>query len=327
MARLQEDVRRLRFWRSIAAEFLGSMFIVLIGCGAFTDTAATTDKPNSWLAVKVALAFGLTYGAVLYCVRNVGDAHLNPSVTVALLATRRSSVIRSLLYLVAQFVGAIVGAALLLAVTSAPLRTGAGRTWPGGCTALADDVTEGHAFGVEFFATFLFVFVVVSCYDKTKLDEQTRTSAPPVVIGLTYAAVTLFAFPYTGASINTARSFGPALVNAVWTDHWVFWFGPLIGGICGGAIYDVIFSTKSSFQRITACFTVFHKREDTPAGIGLKEKDPEHGRVDGDEPVVAEKLEEGDELEELAESPADPNTGEHKPRHFRPKFSCCSKQT
>jgi len=331
MARLQEDVRRLRFWRSIIAEFVGSLFVVLIGCGAYTETVTVNADPtNSWLAVRVALAFGLSMTAVLYCVRNVTDAHINPSVTVALLVTRRASVIRSLLYLVAQFIGAIVGAGLLLAVTASEYRTN--RTWPGGCTVPAEHVTEGQAFGVEFFATFFFAFIVVSCYDKVKSDM--KSLAPPFIIGLTYAAVILFSLPYTGGSINTARSFGPAIVNVVWRDHWVYWFGPIIGGVCGGAVYDVIFSTKSSFQRITACFTVFHvKPHDDAAGAdqALRDKDPEYQSAAEVSTVAGTTSCAVDEMDELAESKGDGDhpgaADEQKPRlklFARPKFSCCS---
>jgi hypothetical protein len=241
--------------------------------------------------------------------------------------TRRASFIRSLLYLVAQFLGGIVGAALLLAVTARQGRTG-------GCTRPADGVTEGQAFGVEFFATFLFVFVTVSCYDRTKNDvDRSGPAVAPLVVGLTYAGVTLFALPYTGGSINTARSFGPAIVNGIWAHHWVYWFGPIIGGVCGGAVYDVIFSTKSSFKRITACFTVFHRRDDEPDGSGgsaaasLRDsKDVEQGQVEKTELEGGDELEE-DQLGETKTTDAS-GSGEQKPRHlklFRPKFSCCNK--
>jgi aquaporin-4 len=262
--------------------------------------------------------------AVLYCVRNVTDAHINPSVTVALLVTRRTSVIRSLLYLVAQFLGAIVGAGLLLAVTASEYRTN--RTWPGGCTVPAEYVSEGQAFGVEFFATFFFVFVV-ACYDKVKSDM--KSLAPPFIIGSTYAAVILFSLPYTGGSINTARSFGPAIVNVVWRDHWVYWFGPIIGGVCGGAVFDVIFSTKSSFQRITACFTVFHaKPHDDQAGAdqALRDKDPEY-QCAAEVPTIAVTTSCAVDETEEGEGSHPGAADEQKPRlklFARPKFACCS---
>jgi glycerol uptake facilitator-like aquaporin len=153
---------------------------------------------------QVALAFGLTYAAVLYCVRNVGDAHLNPSITIALMTTRRSSLIAGLFYLIAQFFGAVIGAALVFGLTAAEYRRG-GRHgdvgsqsadaqpdswWPGGSTVPSEHTTEAQAFAVELFATFLFVFVVFAAYDKTKADRV--TPAAPFVVGLANAAVLLF---------------------------------------------------------------------------------------------------------------------------------------
>lgn len=330
MARLQEDVRRLRFWRGIIAEFLGSLFVVFVGCTAFT---VTYDEHS--LAVKVGLAFGLTYAAVFYCMRHVGNAHLNPIVTVAMLLTRRASVIRCLLFIAAQFIGAILGAGFAVAVTASQLRSAGQQNvssryvWFGGCTVLANGVSESQAFGIEFLASFLVVFVVFACYEKTKYDQQSQ--AAPFVIGLIYAATIMATMPYTGGSVNTARSFGAALVNAIWTDHWVFWFGPLLGGACGGAVFDVIFSTKSSFTRIRNCFTVFHRRDDD-AGSEAGEKP--HGDVEpdaGDGEEVGEPRKDGtaptDELEVISESKEQPSS-QHKPRLklLRPKFACCGGQ-
>jgi len=325
MARLQEDVRRLRFWRSLVAEFLGTMFLVLFGCGAWTQ-AGHESSPDT---VKIAFAFGLTYIAVLYCIRNVSDGYINPAVTVALLATRRASVIRSLLYLLCQIIGAILGAAFVFAVTSAELR--AEHPSAIGCTVLSAHVAESHGFGVEFFATFFFVFVVFACSEKTRREEVVTS---PVIIGLTYGAMALFAIPYTGGSMNPARSFGPALVSGVWAHHWIYWFGPLLGGVTGGATYDLIFSTKASFKRLRACLLVFHKRD---GGQEVDQKDPERAAGqddDTDDDGTGDKKnrnEKGD-IEETVDLNADPEKSregggeDSKPRTklFRPKFPCCS---
>lgn len=162
-------------------------------------------------ARQVALAFGLTYMAVLYCVRNVGDAHLNPSITIALMTTRRSSLIAGLFYLIAQFFGAVIGAALVFGLTAAEYRRG-GRQggvvgspsadaqpdswWPGGSTVPSEHTSEAQAFAVELFATFLFVFVVFAAYDKTKADRV--TPAAPFVVGLANTAVLLFSVSLSG---------------------------------------------------------------------------------------------------------------------------------
>jgi len=280
MARIQEDVRRLTFWRSLLAEFLGTMFLVLIGCGSWADV----DKRAYLFAVKVALAFGLTLAAILYCMRSLGEPHLNPAVSLAMLVTRRTSVIKLALCVVCQFLGAILGAAFVKAITVGNVYT------ESGCTIPMANVSDGQGFGAEFFATFFYVFIVFACYDKAKAGEEVVT---PFVIGLTYAAVILFALPYSGGSANTARSFGPALVNNVWKGHWIYWFGPLFGGIAGGGVYDLIFSTKSSFTRIKSCLMVFHPRDDsgTSGGAGGPSEGPASSKD-------LEKAEDGEEVEE-----------------------------
>ena len=154
--------------------------------------------------MQVALSFGLVYAALLYSVRNVGDAHFNPSITVAMLVTRRSSPIASLLYLVAQFIGSLIGAALVLAFTAPAYRRSrdggesesksqlaAEQWWLGGSTVPSEHTSEAQAFAVEFLGTFLFVFVVFAAYDKTKADRV--TPAASFVVGIANAAILLFA--------------------------------------------------------------------------------------------------------------------------------------
>jgi len=157
----------------------------------------------------VALSFGLAYTAILYCVRNVGDGHLNPSVTVAMVATRRASPVAGLLYIVSQFLGALIGAAFVFSVTAAQYRIAAkgggeaglnptegeslplAQWWPGGATVPSEHTSEAQAFAVELLATFFFVFVVFAAYDKTKAERV--TAAAPFIVGLTNAAILLFA--------------------------------------------------------------------------------------------------------------------------------------
>lgn len=256
------------------AEFIGSAFLVLIGCGAWTQST-NQDHPD---AVKIALAFGFTYTVVVYCFKSLGDCHISSSVTVALLATRRCSVIKALLYLFCQLFGAILGACFVFGVTSHEQRNMTAHRI--GCTVPAENVPESHAFGVEFFATFFLVFVVFACYEK-RPPEETSIPEPvaPLLIGITYAAVTLFAVPYSGASMNPSRSFGPALIGGVWTKHWIYWFGPIFGGILGAALHELIFSAKASFERLKSCLLV-HKGESS----GAANRAAQHG-LDGEEHV------------------------------------------
>ncbi|ESN93758.1 hypothetical protein HELRODRAFT_193953 [Helobdella robusta] len=246
MTRLLEDVKHFKFWRCLLAEFVGSMVLVLVGCGAWIHTP-NQEHPDS---VRIALAFGLTYTALLYVFKSISEGQIVSSVTLALLATRRTSVMRSLLYLVGQLLGAVLGASFVFGVTSFEQRNSTYHR------------IESHAFGVEFFATFFFVFVFFACYDKkAPEDGGVPESVCPFLIGVTFAAASLFAIPFSGASMNPSRSFGPALIGGVWSKHWVYWFGPILGGVFGGALYDLFFSQKASFERLKSCFLVFHRKE------------------------------------------------------------------
>jgi len=329
MARIQEDIKTLGFWRSLIAEFMGTMFLVMIGCGAWADQ----DRLAYLFALKVALAFGFTLAAVLYCMRSLGKdpPHLNPAISLALLITKRTSVIKLALFVGCQMIGAILGAAFVKAITSGGVHSGTG------CTVPMVGVGEGQGFGAEFFATFFFVFVVFACYDRAKKGEEFVT---PFVIGLTYSAVLLFSIPYTGGSANTARSFGPALVNNIWTAHWIYWFGPLFGGIAGGGVYDLIFSTKASFKRLHACLFVFHRRDESAAGVERSPDTEEGGeageiRKDAMLPGSDDVMMEGEREreEELKNAPPGGPSGDRSAlrdkqrlRLPRPKFTCCGRQ-
>jgi len=312
---------------------MGTMFLVLIGCGAWADL----DEKAHLFAVKVALAFGLTLAAILYCMRSLGDAHLNPAVSLAMLVTKRTSVVKLALFVLCQMFGAIMGAAFVKAFSVGNVHNGTG------CTTPMENVSDGQGFGVEFFATFFYVFIVFACYDKAKAGEEIVT---PFVIGLTYTAVILFAIPYTGGSANTARSFGPALVNNKWRGHWIYWFGPLFGGIAGGGIYDLIFSTKASFKRLHSCLFVFHRREEPAVGSPESpdaSKGPERADDDDDDTAIRKDtvvatsddvITSDDEDVKKEYPPGGPGTDRgalrdsSKPRIklFRPKFTCCQKQ-
>lgn len=179
MALLREDIRRMDFWRCIVGEFVGSFFLVLVGCGASVET----DHPEQPVTVRVALGFGVAYTAGLYCLHAGNDGHLNTAVTVAMAVTRRVSVLRSVLYSVTQIMGAIVAAQVLHWVTAEDYRNELG------CTRLSKKVSEGQGFLVEFFATLVLVFVVFSSYDERNKD---KSSLAPFIVGLTLISVSLF---------------------------------------------------------------------------------------------------------------------------------------
>lgn len=235
MAKSLDDVKSPLFWRGVAAELLGTMFLVFVGCGSCVKMGE--EGPT---VVQIALCFGLIVATMVWCLAHVSGGHINPAVTVAMLITRKVSVARAVLYVFSQCVGAIIGAGLLYGVIPAEKRSGMGFTGPNA------DVNPHQAFGIEFLITFVLVFTVFATCDSKRTDIN---GSGPLTIGLSVTVCHLFAVPFTGSSMNPARSFGPAIVGKVWEEHWVYWCGPLLGGVVAGLLYDNAFAANASMKK------------------------------------------------------------------------------
>ena len=185
----------------------------------------------------IALATGLALSAAITASINVSGAHLNPAVTLVLLATGRIAAPRAAAYVVAQLTGATAAAAVIAAIFSgvpgggeAVVEVGLGATAPGA------GVSAGEALATEAVIAFVLVFVIFGA----AVDARAPAGFAGLAIGLTVAALILLAGPISGASMNPARSFGPALVDGTWTVHWIYWIGPAIGGLAGGLLYHFL---------------------------------------------------------------------------------------
>ncbi|KAL3858710.1 hypothetical protein ACJMK2_008971 [Sinanodonta woodiana] len=284
-----EDLTSANLWRALAAEFLGTLFLVLVGCGSIENNGQATS------VVQVALAFGLVFGTLVWCVQHISGGHLNPAITAGALVVRRVSIIRGLLYIIAQCVGAIAGAAVLYGVASKPEATRLGVNTLNGITA-------AQGFGVELMVTFILVFVVLASTDEKRTD---LSGSAPLTIGLAVAAGHLFAFQYTKCSMNSARSFGPAVIKNSWESHWVYWVGPVVGGILAALVYEYIFSAGATFTR-TKKFVLRSKKCALPTP-----KEKVNDKADVVEIQMEEKKEEEEKIEEkvIEEEPVQPNGG------------------
>ncbi|XP_078469758.1 aquaporin AQPAn.G-like [Lampetra planeri] len=251
------------FLRALASELAGTALFLLLSLGSVVAWAGSDSSPG---VTHTSLAFGLSLATAVHCFGHVSGAHLNPAVTVAMLAARRTTLAKAALYVVAQCLGATVGAGLLVAVTPEEFRGSLGVTRvrlrqhidaplahtthtthhhhhvllppsPLSLHSPAAQVREGlgvgRAFLVEAAATLLLVLAVFSAGDARRRDS----SSGPLAIGLSVTAGHLFAIPYTGASMNPARSLGPALLMGSFDDHWVYWLGPTVGAVVAGAAY------------------------------------------------------------------------------------------
>jgi len=283
-----EDLFSPNLWLSLPSEFLGTLLITLLGC----STWVYQDKAD---AVHVALTFGLAVATVTWLFSHISGGHANPAVTLACLFTRRVSIIRGVLYIVSQITGGIVGAGALYGLSPEVSRNASDL----GINMVTGDLTSAQGFGVELIIGFVFVMTYFASQDDRRTDLQ---GSAPLTIGLAAVACHLFAFNATRAGMNPARSFGPALIADKWEHHWVFWVGPLTGGLLAGIIYEYIFSASATFGGAKKC--LLRVKKPRKSAVEEPEKTPlEEVKSDGielDETKVGE--EKGDEVVDMEPS-------------------------
>ncbi|KYF75119.1 aquaporin [Sorangium cellulosum] len=224
-----------------AAEFLGTFWIVLGGCGSAVLAAAYPGLGIGFLGV--ALAFGLAMLTMGYAVGHISGAHFNPAVTIGQLTGGRFPARDVLPYLLAQVGGAIVAAGILYTIASGAAgftvtdgfaSNGYGAHSPGGYSLFASLVAE-------IVLTFGFVMVVLGA-----TDLRAPIGFAPIAIGLALTLVHLIGIPVTNVSVNPARSTGPALFVGGWalSQLWLFWLAPLLGGALAGVLYPLLVGAR-----------------------------------------------------------------------------------
>ncbi|MEO8526660.1 MAG: aquaporin Z [Caldimonas sp.] len=226
----------------LAAEFLGTLWLVLGGCGSAVIAAAF---PNVGIGlVGVSFAFGLTVLTMAYAIGHVSGCHLNPAVSLGLVLGGRFKGGDFIPYVVAQVAGAIAGAAVLYLIASGKAgfdlqggfaSNGYAEHSPGGYSLMA-------ALVCEFVMTFFFLIVILGA-----TDERAPSGFAPIAIGLGLTLIHLISIPVTNTSVNPARSTGPALFVGGWalSQLWLFWLAPLLGGACAGLVYRVVSGERS----------------------------------------------------------------------------------
>lgn len=204
------------------AELVGTYALVTAGCGAIMVNSST----GSLTHVGVALTFGLIITVMVAALGHLSGAHFNPSVTIAFAVTRHFSWRDVLAYVGGQLIGAIAGALTLRALFGSVANLGA--TLPVG--------SAWQSLGLEILLTAVLMFVIIA----VATDSRAAGQLAALAIGATVALDALWGGPISGASMNPARSFGPAFIAGVWQDQWVYWIGPLIGAVLGAAIYQFL---------------------------------------------------------------------------------------
>ncbi|CAH1273790.1 AQP8 [Branchiostoma lanceolatum] len=213
------------------AEFVGLVIFVFIGTMVTGNTAAG----NLWL-ISIALAHGLTIALLIVSIGHISGGHLNPAVTLGITIAGGVTVLQGICYVISQLLGAMVGAAFTRAIL--PNTTYAACS--GGAHAMGGGVSITGAIVCESLLTMILVLTVL----LSTVDSSTTGKAlPPLAIGLAVLVGILAGGPFSGASMNPARAFGPAVAAGVWKNHYVWWVGPVIGGLVAGFIYRVFLAS------------------------------------------------------------------------------------
>lgn len=203
------------------AEFIGTFALVFFGAGAVVSGTSL---------VGVALAHGLAIMCMIYALGHISGGHFNPAVTISLFVSKYIDAQTAVSYVVSQLLGGIFAAtalAFLFASSSGAL----------GTTVLASNVSFAHGIIIEAVLTFFLVLVICGA----ALDQRASSAAAGLAVGCTIVFDILAAGKLTGASINPARSFGPALISGSWENHLVYWIGPILGGSLAALLYKKCF--------------------------------------------------------------------------------------
>ena len=225
--------------RKYIAEMIGTMVLVLMGCGSAVFAGSVTGTVGAGVGtIGVALAFGLSVVAMAYAIGGISGCHINPAITLGVFLSGRMSGKDAGMYMLFQVIGAIIGSAILCTLVS----TGG----HGGPTATgANSFADGEmlqAFIAEAVFTFIFVLVVLGSTDSKK----GAGSLAGLAIGLTLVLVHIVCIPITGTSVNPARSIGPALFEggAALSQLWLFIVAPFVGAALSAGIWKVLSSDK-----------------------------------------------------------------------------------
>lgn len=245
------------------AEFLGTFWLVLGGCGsavfaaAYSERAGSATRASASLGIGtigVALAFGLAVLTMAYAIGHISNCHLNPAVSFGMWAGKRFPAAELLPYIIAQVGGSILAALLIYFISTGkagyaltgtnPLATnGFDSHSPQGYTLLACLLTE-------LVMTFMFAIVILGATDR-----RAPQGFAPIAIGLALTLIHLISIPMTNTSVNPARSTGPALVVAMFgrtellAQVWLFWVAPIVGAIGAGLFYNAAFESSGTAQR------------------------------------------------------------------------------
>ncbi|KAL1558546.1 Aquaporin PIP2-2 [Salvia divinorum] len=240
-----DELTKWSFYRAVVAEFIATLLflyvtvLTVIGYKHQTDTLHGGNQCGGVGILGIAWAFGGMIFILVYCTAGISGGHINPAVTLGLFLARKVSLIRAVMYMVAQSLGAICGVGLVKAFQKSYYNR-----YGGGANVLAEGYNTGVGLGAEIIGTFVLVYTVFSATDPKRSARDSHVPVlAPLPIGFAVFMVHLATIPITGTGINPARSFGAAVIynqEKVWDDQWIFWVGPFIGAAIAAFYHQFI---------------------------------------------------------------------------------------
>jgi aquaporin Z len=224
--------------KKYVAELVGTFVLVFMGCGSavFSNLLGI---PLTYALVGIAFAFGLAVLVMVYAIGGISGCHINPAVSISMLAAGKLSVKDTIVYIAAQCVGAIIGAAALywIATGNPQYSIASGLGQNGYDSASPSGFSMASAFAAEVILTFIFLLVI-----HGSTSEKAPKGFAGISIGLSLVLIHLVGIPITGTSVNPARSLGPAIIvgGTALNQLWLFWIAPIIGGLLAAAVWKVL---------------------------------------------------------------------------------------
>nr|QJD39011.1 major intrinsic family protein [Zygnema circumcarinatum] len=236
-----KSLRSLEQWRAAAAEYIATLIFVYIFSSVLSDrclsfitfiTGIISIELSAARLLVISVAHGLAIAFLAAATGAISGGHINPAVTIAFVVAGKETLLRAALYITAQVLGAVSGAALLQSAT--PI------AWQGslGSHNIANGLNGGQGFLMEVILTFVLIFVIFG----VAVDRRGPGVIAPLPIGFAVVVDHLVGVPFTGASMNPARSFGPAFVTSQWgKSHWIYWVAPCLGAALAASVYRFVF--------------------------------------------------------------------------------------
>ncbi|CAF1245714.1 unnamed protein product [Adineta steineri] len=223
---------KVEFYQALLSEFIGTFLLVLV-CTSTGLPITMKQVPD----MHGALAAGLIVATIVVGFGHNSGAHINPAVTVSFLVANEIDIYRALLYIFVQLLGATTASNILRLLVPDHAQGTLGMTM------ITEGISLSQAFIIEFLITFILCYTVHAICDKRRDDIG---GSKALAVGLAVTIGCLFGGPYTGASMNPARSFGPASVMHIWKNHWIYWIGPIAGSVVAGLMYTRVLRKPAS---------------------------------------------------------------------------------